>query len=116
ELDPIMRDYLRDTLTHYQQRASQRGLNLATTILPGDFIEISAEQLLSRTGGRFTHAIMNPPYKKMSSGSRHRKHLRDVGIETVNLYTAFLALAVASLTDGGELVAIVPRSFCNGAY
>lgn len=42
--------------------------------------------------------------------------LRQVGIETVNLYSAFVALAVALLAPGGELVAIIPRSFCNGPY
>ena len=34
----------------------------------------------------------------------------------MNLYTAFIALALSLLADGGQLVAIVPRSFCNGPY
>jgi len=34
--------------------------------------------------------------------------------ETSNLYTAFLAIAIKLLEPGGELVAITPRSFCNG--
>jgi adenine-specific DNA-methyltransferase len=38
------------------------------------------------------------------------------GIETSNLYTAFLALATKLLSTSGELVAITPRSFCNGPY
>ena len=42
--------------------------------------------------------------------------LRRVGIETVNLYSAFVALALALLAPGGQLVAIIPRSFCNGPY
>jgi hypothetical protein len=42
--------------------------------------------------------------------------LRSVGIETVNLYSAFLALAVAETAPGGHIVAIIPRSFCNGPY
>jgi len=59
---------------------------------------------------------MNPPYKKINSNSPHRLALRQIGVETSNLYTAFLALAIKKLVPGGELVAIVPRSFCNGAY
>jgi hypothetical protein len=39
-----------------------------------------------------------------------------VGIETVNLYSAFVALAVAQAAPGGQIVAIIPRSFCNGPY
>lgn len=42
--------------------------------------------------------------------------LRAAGIETVNLYSAFVALAVAQAAPGGQIVAIIPRSFCNGPY
>lgn len=80
-----------------------------------DFIE-QATMLALRKERLFTHAILNPPYKKISSNSLHRGLLRDVGIETVNLYTAFVALAVALLKPEGQLVAIIPRSFCNGPY
>lgn len=34
----------------------------------------------------------------------------------MNLYSAFLALAVGETTLGGQVVAIIPRSFCNGPY
>jgi len=56
------------------------------------------------------------PYKKINSTSTHRHALRSVGIETVNLYSAFVALALMQLVPGGHLVAIIPRSFCNGPY
>jgi adenine-specific DNA-methyltransferase len=79
----------------------------------GDFIHFAATQCTSQ---RFTHAILNPPYKKISNQSEHRKMLKSVGIETTNLYSAFVALAVRELKDQGELVAIIPRSFCNGPY
>lgn len=29
------------------------------------------------------------------------------------MYSAFIALAILQMKIGGELVAIVPRSFCN---
>ncbi|MEW6406598.1 MAG: BsuBI/PstI family type II restriction endonuclease, partial [Chloroflexota bacterium] len=64
----------------------------------------------------FTHAILNPPYKKIRSDSNYRQLLSSVGIETGNLYSAFIAIAVRLLEPGGELVAITPRSFCNGPY
>jgi hypothetical protein len=79
-------------------------------------METAVNALQFGTGERFTHAILNPPYRKISSASRHRHLLRSVGIETVNLYTAFIALAVALMKPGGEVVAIIPRSFCNGLY
>ncbi|HLI33572.1 MAG TPA: BsuBI/PstI family type II restriction endonuclease [Terriglobia bacterium] len=52
----------------------------------------------------------------MASNSDTRLMLREVGIETSNLYTGFLAVVLKLLSPGGELVAITPRSFCNGSY
>lgn len=80
-----------------------------------DFIEYAATLVLHKERP-FTHALLNPPYKKISSHSPHRALLRDAGIETVNLYSAFVALSLALLRQGGFLVAIIPRSFCNGPY
>ena len=64
----------------------------------------------------FNRVILNPPYRKIRSDSVYRSALSQIGIETSNLYTAFLALAVELLQPGGELVAITPRSFCNRPY
>ncbi len=61
-------------------------------------------------------AIVNPPYKKINTDSPERMALRSVGLETSNLYTAFVGLLARLLEPGGELVAITPRSFCNGPY
>ncbi|WP_202799432.1 Eco57I restriction-modification methylase domain-containing protein [Pantoea sp. Sc1] len=64
----------------------------------------------------YSHVIMNPPYKKILSSSPHRISMSKAGIETVNLYSGFVSLALKQLKMGGELVAIIPRSFCNGPY
>ena len=48
--------------------------------------------------------------------SQPRRLLSRMGIETSNLYTGFLAVAVRLLAPSGELVAITPRSFCNGIH
>jgi adenine-specific DNA-methyltransferase len=37
-------------------------------------------------------------------------------VETSNLYAGFLAVTARLLAPGGEMVAITPRSFCNGPY
>lgn len=64
----------------------------------------------------FTHAIMNPPYRKINTDSEARLLLRRAGLETSNLYTGFLWLAARLLEPDGQMVAITPRSFCNGPY
>ncbi|HDL7470222.1 TPA: Eco57I restriction-modification methylase domain-containing protein [Yersinia enterocolitica] len=64
----------------------------------------------------YTHCIINPPYKKITSASDYRKILSAIGIKAVNLYAGFVALAIMQLKKQGEMVAIIPRSFCNGPY
>lgn len=110
ELDPKLQPHLAEALHQYQAN-----LRLSVDIVSGDFIE-HATTLFQPTQGVFTHIILNPPYKKINSSSRHRSMLSQAGIETVNLYSAFLALAVSLAAPGGQIVAIVPRSFCNGPY
>jgi adenine-specific DNA-methyltransferase len=112
EIDLILGRYLHTTLDEYVQMG--RG-KITAEIHAADFIE-DAIFTLQSGATPYSHAILNPPYKKINSHSSHRKLLRMVGIETVNLYTAFVALAVLLLQESGELVAIIPRSFCNGPY
>jgi adenine-specific DNA-methyltransferase len=85
-------------------------------IIRADFIHQGIINYLTGKYKPADYAILNPPYKKINSASLHRKLLRKVGIETVNLYSAFVALSVLLLKDKGEIVAIIPRSFCNGPY
>lgn len=116
EVDPIMRRFLTGTLRDYTDRAREHQRRLTAETQPDDFIAHATPHLRYSSGPRYTHAILNPPYGKLSAASAMRHQLRAIGVETVNLYTAFLAVAIALLEPGGELVAIVPRSFCNGAY
>ncbi|NHO33506.1 Eco57I restriction-modification methylase domain-containing protein [Acetobacter fallax] len=107
-------DHLRGHLA--QHLAGYRGV--VPRIIAGDYIElVTADDLFTaKQPSGYTHAILNPPYKKINSNSSHRLALRRVGIETVNLYSAFVALAVTQAAPGGQIVAIIPRSFCNGPY
>jgi adenine-specific DNA-methyltransferase len=66
--------------------------------------------------GLFTHAILNPPYKKINGETATREMLNAAGLEVSNLYAAFVWLAARLLAPRGELVSITPRSFCNGPY
>ena len=115
ELDPTLIAHLASTL----DRVNNRG-DFVANIRQEDFILAAVESLegnlFSSPMERYSHAILNPPYKKINSHSAHRLALRRAGIETVNLYSAFVALAVAQAAPGGQIVAIIPRSFCNGPY
>jgi len=121
EVDPVMLAHLRRTMTACKTACDAAGIRFVGRIVEEDFIEAGARLLdASLFGGggqpRFTAAILNPPYRKIHSESRERQFLRWAGVETTNLYTAFVALAVKLLEPAGQLVAITPRSFCNGPY
>lgn len=115
EVDEAMALILAQTLANCAAQCAARGIEFRHRVLGDDFILRSAEPLLS-DAQRFNCAILNPPYGKIRTNSPWRAALRSLGIETVNLYTAFVALAVQQLEHLGQLVAITPRSFCNGSY
>lgn len=58
---------------------------------------------------------MNPPYKKFQRKDFDALRLTDYDIEySPNLYSIMMSCALDLLADNGELIAIVPRSFCSG--
>ncbi|MFA6174425.1 MAG: class I SAM-dependent methyltransferase [Kiritimatiellales bacterium] len=120
ELDPEILNALVATMRECERRCFEAGIRFMFTIYSGDFIQEMSARL---SGGLFESAlpafdaaIVNPPYRKISSDSAERRALRSVGIETSNLYTGFIALIQRLLIPGGQLVGITPRSFCNGPY
>jgi adenine-specific DNA-methyltransferase len=121
ELEAALIEQLRETHRLCKQACAPVGVAYSGQVYPGDFIETVTAQIRDdlfsrRIAPQFNRIILNPPYKKIHSQSQTRKLLRSVGIETTNLYAAFVALSIHLLEDGGELVAITPRSFCNGPY
>ncbi len=120
ELDREVLESLNSTMRECQRRCTNAGIDFTFTIHSADFIrEMSAALaggLFGETPPVFDAAIANPPYRKISTDSPERRALRSVGVETSNLYTGFIALIQRLLVAAGQLVAITPRSFCNGPY
>ena len=120
EVEPTFIDYLEDTIRMCKTVCDRCGIQFNGTIRQEDFIASAVStlrgDLFSGEEEKFTHAILNPPYHKIRSDSQARKMLRSCGVETSNVYTAFLALTSLLLVVRGELVSITPRSFCNGVY
>lgn len=115
EIDDALIPHLRRTLETFRKDP-----RFTSRVHHTDFIHAAADwlsgNLFAEPLPAYTHAILNPPYKKIRSDSAYRTTLRRAGIETVNLYSAFVALSLALLDTHGQLVAIIPRSFCNGPY
>jgi adenine-specific DNA-methyltransferase len=115
EIDPLLKSYLDKNLKELLE-SSQSARSAVTHIsLERDFVTEGSFRA-SFNSGLYTHVILNPPYKKIAANSQYRKLLHELGIEAPNLYVVFLTLAVLLSEKNGEIVAIVPRSFCNGTY
>lgn len=121
ESDPVLVGYLRQTLALYATECQLVGISFEYEICERDFIEDAVRVLQPDLFNQandlaFTHAILNPPYFKINAHSKTRKLLRSIGLEVSNIYPGFMAVAAQLLKEGGEMVAITPRSFCNGRY
>lgn len=121
EIDPLLTDYLHMTLAQCSSACEEVGISFQARLVDQDFLEagtggLSGDLFATGEPERFDCAILNPPYRKIRTESRERALLRSIGLETSNLYTGFVAVAARLLVAGGEMVAITPRSFCNGPY
>lgn len=120
EIDPAAVTQLRDTLQVCAALCEAIGVRFTADVRMEDFIEHTTSSLdqgfFAPALKTFNAAIVNPPYRKLAVGSRSHRQLREAGIDVSNLYSGFLALLSRILEADAELVAIVPRSFCNGPY
>ena len=108
EVEPQFQGELAATLAHIP--------NVEGEIVQRDFIEEAVRLHFAGNSPTYSHVILNPPYKKINTGSSHRLLMRKLGVETSNLYTCFLGCSIALSGIGAQIVAIVPRSFMNGPY
>lgn len=109
EIEPSFQDHLKATLSVFPGEH---------VIQQRDFIAQAVMAVASgkARGGLFDAVIANPPYKKIQTGSTHRALMRKLSLETSNLYTCFVACAIALSKPGAQVVAIIPRSWMNGPY
>ena len=102
-------------------------LGSVTEAVHADFVDLAASWLQPRVGDFETSAsavvgdgfdlvVMNPPYAKLGRRSPAAVAFRSVGVQVPNLYAGFVQAAMMMLRPGGQLVAVTPRSFVNGAY
>lgn len=113
ECDETVVPLLMDTLEACKVTGEGR---VTFEVVAADFIIASTGLAADERLSGFDLVIQNPPYAKLAASSPARAAVREMGPDVPNLYAAFLALAALALAPGGQLVAITPRSFCNGPY
>jgi len=121
ETDRALIPELERTLRACARVCAERGVACVWRVAHEDFVETSVASLddslfSGAAAAQYDAVITNPPYRKIGTTSPERRALDRLGVPISNLYAAFVALAVWHLAPGGEVVAITPRSWCNGTY
>jgi adenine-specific DNA-methyltransferase len=120
ETDVAILRHLKETMNCCKSLCASHGISFQGEIINEDFVSAAIaeinEPLFAVPLDRFTHVILNPPYMKINSQTAMSKRLYSSGIEAANLYAGFVWLSMLLLESGGQMVAITPRSFCNGPY
>ena len=122
EIDGFFEPLLDHTLQRCEEICQEHGVQFTWDLRCEDFISSAADIIGNNalpTGSPITPfhvAVLNPPYRKLNGSSAERARLNGLGMGTSNMYSAFVWLALELLQVGGEMVAITPRSFMNGAY
>lgn len=114
DIDATFIELDKPTYKVLEANTASLGQSVNLKLINNDFID-EAFSLHSK-GNRYTHIIINPPYFKLRVDTEASKKLRHHGIQVTNIYAAFVWLSAMLLEDNGQLVAIIPRSFCNGPY
>ena len=97
----------------------KRNMEVRTAVIHGDFL--SPRRWRSRAVNANAHVpidacITNPPYRRTRNADPEARTIRLAGAATIaNLYSAFCEIGWRSLRPGGQITAITPRSFQNGA-
>lgn len=65
---------------------------------------------------KYDFVIGNPPYMKIPKDAPEATAMPKVCYGAPNLYFIFAAMGLYNLTDNGEMVYIIPRSWTSGAY
>lgn len=116
EIDNHVINKLQHNMCELYNRCRNKGIEIKYTINNVNFISSFSSVEDFHTKRIYDYAIMNPPYMKLAVESDDNIRLEELGIKVPNYYAAFVSLAKRLLVNKGELVAITPRSFCNGAY
>ncbi len=124
ENDSEVLPFLRETMSRCAKGLRKNGHLLQYEVHEKDFILDAAATVFgppslfedSAKWTEFDAVVMNPPYFKLGKASPYSRVMEDVVHGQPNIYAFFLAAAAQMLRPGGELIAITPRSFCNGLY
>jgi adenine-specific DNA-methyltransferase len=89
ETDSAILPYLEETMKRCQSLCATQGIAFRGIVKNEDFVSAAlaetTDSLFAVPGSRFTHVILNPPYKKIHSQTAMSRMLYASDIEVANL-------------------------------
>ena len=127
ETEPLLADLTRLLLTFSHNWLGQHGVALTFDVRHRDFVldyaaTLEAASKANGNGGNdgflaeYGLVISNPPYFKIGKDDPRAIALASVVHGQPNIYALFMTISAELLSESGNLVYIVPRSFASGPY
>ena len=118
ENDGNILELLKENLRVFQEH-SQKDIQIE--IITDNYITSQYLDFNHMLGGnpnpkKYDFVIGNPPYMKIPKDAPEATAMPEVCYGAPNLYFLFAAMGLYNLTDYGEMVYIIPRSWTSGAY
>ena len=116
ENDNNILDLLKENLQAYKENSKK---NIHIEIITDNYITSQYLEFNHMSCGnlkKYDFVIGNPPYMKISKDAPEAAAMPEVCYGAPNLYFLFAAMGLYNLTDDGEMVYIIPRSWTSGAY
>lgn len=120
DIDTGVLPYAQDALDYLTQWLGSKGITLHAHLFDEDFIlaQEADWQLfpLMPITPRYDIVIANPPYFKIGNEDPRNLLMSRRQLEQRNIYALFVVKAVLLTHPDGELLFLIPRSFCSGLY
>ncbi|HCL00042.1 MAG TPA: hypothetical protein DHW42_08075 [Candidatus Marinimicrobia bacterium] len=113
--------FLQKNIGVIEDRLNENGIKTDVNIITEDFIIHNAHLIeetlfLKKSIHLYDIIISNPPYFKVSKGSKISQLMSNIVHGQPNIYMFFMALSAVLLKQDGQLIFITPRSYCSGLY
>lgn len=123
ENDPSLLPSLKRVLEECKSVLEEAGHQVSINLQERDFILDNAQffdkerfSFWQTEQPTFGYVVSNPPYYKLNAASPHARAMKELELGHPNVYAFFMALSLRLLKHDGEMVFIIPRSFCSGFY
>jgi adenine-specific DNA-methyltransferase len=116
EIDDTLAKVLTRSLSYAARRYPWFSFRVHNKDFVSEYIDGCAS-LFSARSENYDLAVGNPPYFKLPATSKPVRAAKTAQIEgRSNIYSLMMAATAQLLRENGQMIFIVPRSFCSGLY